>query len=240
MKRSKKSAGSPFYRMGLLFEGLLVVFAFGALVDLLRRLFGLGKDPGAWGFLGYALVLSLLVVLGVFGGLRLRRENFRDLGFSRERYAPALALALGVGAGLLVAALGFGMELAFGMLDLPVPAPAVEVTGTFSYVLFALSGFLVAGLCEELVFRGYALRRLEAALAKGGKARQGTLWAVLLLSALYGLAQMDQGWTGQLEAGVFSLALFGVYFVAKRDLGVVIAAHGTLQAILFWFAWLAS
>ncbi|MFT5464077.1 MAG: membrane protease YdiL (CAAX protease family), partial [Planctomycetota bacterium] len=90
---------------------------------------------------------------------------------------------------------------------------------------------------------GYALRRLEEGLgtsARGkGKRDQGTLWAVLLLSTLFGLAHAYRGWTGQLETGLMSLALFGVYFAAKRDLGVVIVAHATVDAIGFWFLWQA-
>ena len=235
--------GGIVQRLGLLLEGLVVVFVFGALVDLCARLFGLGESILVGRFLGFAALATILVLLFAALGLRARSENFADLGLSRERFAPALALLLGLLAGLVVAALGFGLELAFANFGFAAPNLPFGVTGLWSFVGFSLGALLLGGLAEELIFRGYAFRRLEKGLgsqrSSKGKLDSGTLWAVLLLSTLFGLSHAYQGWTGQVQTGLMSLAFFGVYFAVKRDLGVVIVAHATVDAIGFWFLWQA-
>lgn len=232
-------------RLGFLFEGLLVVFVFGALRDLGRRLFGLEEPFSSGRFLLFSLALAVLVVLCVALGLRARDENFHDLGLSRERYAPALAFALGLAGGIVVASVGFGLDLARALAELPSPRAPYAIESGWDFTWYVFAGLLLFGLCEELVIRGYAFRRLEEGFSRSGRGakaarRRATLWSALLLSALVGFAHASEGWTGQVLHGAQSLALFGVYLLSKRDLGVVLVAHATAAAVEFWFVWKAT
>lgn len=60
-----------------------------------------------------------------------------------------------------------------------------------------------AGVCEELLFRGFLMKLLDAAL--GGWA------AVLLSSVMFGLNHVYQGAPGVLKTSLFGLAMAGAY-----------------------------
>jgi membrane protease YdiL (CAAX protease family) len=94
-------------------------------------------------------------------------------------------------------------------------------TGIERLPYFALA--MTAGLCEEFLYRGFAM----AALQRAGLA----IWAIVLLSAvLFGLAHLYQG-----RAGLVSTLLVGAVFgsarIAYHSLIPVIAWHTTLDAV---------
>lgn len=77
---------------------------------------------------------------------------------------------------------------------------------------------ITAGVCEEFIYRGFAL----AALVRNGAA----VWlAVVLTSILFGLAHAYQGKTGILNTG-----LFGVVLALGR------LAFGSLVPVMIWHA----
>ncbi|HXL20995.1 MAG TPA: CPBP family intramembrane glutamic endopeptidase [Candidatus Dormibacteraeota bacterium] len=86
---------------------------------------------------------------------------------------------------------------------------------------FALA--VTAGLCEEFLYRGFAM----AALRRAGL----PVWTIVLISAvLFGLAHLYQG-----RAGLVSTLLVGAVFgsarIAYYSLIPVIAWHATLDAV---------
>ena len=77
---------------------------------------------------------------------------------------------------------------------------------------------ITAGVCEEFLYRGFAL----AALVRGGC----VMWqAVMLTSILFGLAHAYQG-----KAGILSTGLFGVVLALGR------LAFGSLVPVMIWHA----
>jgi membrane protease YdiL (CAAX protease family) len=77
---------------------------------------------------------------------------------------------------------------------------------------------ITAGVCEEFLYRGFAL----AALGRGGS----PLWlSVLLTSALFGVAHAYQG-----KAGILSTGLFGVILALGR------LGFGSLLPVMMWHA----
>ena len=75
---------------------------------------------------------------------------------------------------------------------------------------------VTAGVCEEFLFRGFAM----GAMAKAGLAN----WEIVLLSAvLFGLGHLYQG-----PAGVVSTLVLGIVF------GITKIAYDTLAVVVFW------
>jgi uncharacterized protein len=86
---------------------------------------------------------------------------------------------------------------------------------------FALA--VTAGVCEEFVYRGFAM----AALAHSGMAS----WAIVLLSSiLFGLAHAYQGRSGILGTGVLGI-LFAVGRILYRSLIPVMIWHTTVDLV---------
>lgn len=75
-----------------------------------------------------------------------------------------------------------------------------------------------AGICEEIVFRGWLLSTLHSALRLDGTA------LVLVAAALFGLAHSYQGITGMILTA-FAGAIFCALYVATGSLLVPIALH---------------
>jgi membrane protease YdiL (CAAX protease family) len=101
--------------------------------------------------------------------------------------------------------------------------------------------WISAGICEEIVYRGYLITQTAQLLGNSRAARVG---AVLLSAILFALAHGHQGVSGVLLTGTLGV-LFGVLFLQQRgNLCANIVAHmvgdtASLLAItLNWDRWL--
>ena len=89
-------------------------------------------------------------------------------------------------------------------------------------VLFGLVS-ISAGICEELIFRGFLLRYLQWApwgLSLG--------WSLLISSALFGLAHAGQGLKGMLGTALIGLIL-GWLYLASGSLLIPIIVHALID-----------
>ena len=80
-----------------------------------------------------------------------------------------------------------------------------------------------AGVCEEVVYRGFLLRYLHAgpwALPAGA--------ALAVMAVAFGLAHLYQGWLGVLTTGLLGL-VFGGLFVATGTLLIPIVLHAVID-----------
>jgi membrane protease YdiL (CAAX protease family) len=168
----------------------------------------------------------------------------RELGLGQpRRIGRAIVLGTTVGIGLVV-------------LSRLLLTPVLEhLTGThrdlssFDYLrgngraLLTLLPlvWVSAGICEEVVYRGYLITQGAALL---GNSRLARLAAVLLAAILFALAHGHQGLSGMLLTGTLGV-LFGLLFLQQREnLWVNMVAHivgdtATLAAItLGWDRWL--
>jgi membrane protease YdiL (CAAX protease family) len=137
----------------------------------------------------------------------------------RELAALGLGIKTGLGwwagAGLGLAACGIlllqarvalrdpenlpGLRKQFGRLEHILPRAAAEIR-TFN----ALS--ITAGICEELLYRGYLIAYLRAEL--------GTWPAFLLSSLAFGIGHSYQGPKGVLKTGIVGLVMAGLYLIS--------------------------
>jgi len=170
--------------------------------------------------------------------LRLRGFRWRDVGLVRFRtWGKTL---------LLGAIVGIAMELLELFVTQPLlmrwtgKAPDLELFralhGNLKWTLLALVGtWTLAAFGEEMVYRGYLMNRIAGLL-------QSPQWkwivSLVISSAIFGAAHLDQGITGQLENMLNGLLLGTIYLACGRSLAVAVVAHGVSDTldILLMFA----
>jgi uncharacterized protein len=142
--------------------------------------------------------------------------NPRLMGVVEIPLAPLLlwtGIAL-AGAGALV--IGFK---AFGMTETPVLHHLIPETRAEKAVYVGVS--FTAGICEELVFRGFLIAALNVATGS-------IALAVLLSAAVFGIAHAHQDKIGALRAALLALALTAP-LLATGSLYPGIAAHAIVD-----------
>jgi membrane protease YdiL (CAAX protease family) len=169
--------------------------------------------------------------------LRVRHLRWRDVGFSWPA-GRARALIIGCLAGAGLATLEVfvthpGLSRLLGEPDLS-DFESIEDDLALLAVLLVLV-WPIAAFGEELVYRGYMMNRVADLT---GRTRGGWAASLSAASLLFGLAHLDQGLPGQLEAAIMGL-LYGLLYLANnRNLVVPIVAHGvqdTIDLILIYF-----
>lgn len=177
-----------------------------------------------------------LLALG-WASLAIRGESWRDVGLRIPPTWPRLVL-IGIGAGVF-------MEL----LELFVTQPLlVMITGKFPdlsdfkdvvgnlklLLLLIVLSWIVAGLGEELAWRGYIMNRVADLT---GRSKPGWAASLILVSAAFGLAHSYQDITGVVE-NMIAGALLGILYLATgRNLIVPIIAHAiadTLDCLIIY------
>jgi len=160
------------------------------------------------------------------------RAPVRALGLGRPA-SIVRTIALGVLAGFVM--LFFSKLLltpiAEAITGIPRDLSAFEdVRGDLAVYLGLMPRiWLGAAICEEIVFRAFLIGRLEAAF--GGASRIATALAVVLSSALFGLAHTYQGPTGVLVTGTLGLIFACVYAYGGRNLWLNIVVHGVYDTL---------
>lgn len=89
-----------------------------------------------------------------------------------------------------------------------------------------LGSVVTVPLAEELAFRGYLLRRLQAADFRRVPAGRFTAWSFLLSSVLFGLLH------GRWLAGTLAGMVFAVALYRRRSLGDAVVAHAVANALI--------
>ncbi len=95
--------------------------------------------------------------------------------------------------------------------------PLFPTTGSQRRLFLLVS--LTAGICEEIIFRGFAIHTFGALLPTAG-----VLVALALASALFGIAHAGQGPSGVVITGIFG-AMFGALYLASGSLVLPVVLH---------------
>jgi membrane protease YdiL (CAAX protease family) len=175
--------------------------------------------------LQYAVTLAWEWVLAavVLWGIRMQRVPLRQLlGVRRASLGEwgqdlLLAAAFWIAASLVLAAIGILLRLAHSSVPEKTlvqlaPENALELT---LWILLSIS----AGICEEIVFRGYLLQQFASV--------RNQLWmGVLASSLLFGVAHGYEG-----VAGIIAITAYGAMFCALA------IARGGLRPGMMAHAW---
>jgi membrane protease YdiL (CAAX protease family) len=89
--------------------------------------------------------------------------------------------------------------------------------------LLILKTMLLAGLCEEIIFRGTVQQRLRLIL--GGSARTNTLLSLILAAAIFTSFHWYQGPSGLLLVGILALIDCTVYVMTDYTLTYTVILH---------------
>jgi membrane protease YdiL (CAAX protease family) len=231
------SSGQAYERGGLVapwwHTALMVLLISGLSVAGVRQLRSFGNQPLHLALnymltIAYEWVLAALVVWGI----HMRKIPLRQLLGVRRPGARGWLEDIGVALGYWVVAV---CVLAFlGSVLVKISGSHIDpqkigdvtrklapVTGVEMLLFLVLS--ISAGICEELVFRGY----LQQQFARMGR----SIWAGVALSALvFGCAHGYEGVAGVLLIAAYG-AMFGVLALLRRGLRAGMIAHAWHDSI---------
>ncbi len=206
---------------------LLVLLILGLSVAGVRQLRSFGNQPLHLAA-NYMLTIAYEWILAglVLWGIHLRKIPLRQLLGERRPGASAWLVDVGVALGYWVAALlvlallgNVLVKISGSHID---PQKIGDVTQKLAPVtpvemlLFVVLS-ISAGVCEELVFRGY----LQQQFARMGR----KIWAGVALSAIvFGCAHGYEGIAGVLLIAAYG-AMFGVLALLRRGLRTGMIAH---------------
>jgi hypothetical protein len=163
--------------------------------------------------------------------VRVRGVTWRSIGFSRpSSWGRVVVYGLVAGAAMECLEIFATQPLLMHLLHAPPDLSVLsDLRGNVMLLAVALLlTWTLAAFGEELVWRGYVLHRIADVIAL---ARLRWPVAVVLSSAVFGLAHFDQGWTGVLENAIDGALLAGLYFASGRILWVPILAHGVTDSL---------
>jgi membrane protease YdiL (CAAX protease family) len=170
----------------------------------------------------YALLSEVFVSIAVFISLlimrRIDKTPLAERNFGkRPRYGEVV---LGLSAGLSTLTFVLLIEFALGVLKISPSAEAAPLQ-IHNCVIWAQC-FLITGLCEEAVFRGYLLGTLQKGLG---------FWpATAISSVLFAVAHLPN--YGERASGIFACVLFSALFA------LTVRLTGTIWfAVGFHAAW---
>jgi membrane protease YdiL (CAAX protease family) len=163
------------------------------------------------------------------------RRTFADLGLGGDRWRGNLAVGLALG--LLMPTVVFVLELGLGLVTVtgifqtrPTPGAGPGIDPLLLLGLTFLL-FVVVGVFEELLVRGYLLTNIAESLDGLGPVGPRTAIGsgAVLTSALFGILHL--GNPNATAVSAFNIAVVGLFFagayVATDDLGIPIGVHIT-------------
>ena len=107
----------------------------------------------------------------------------------------------------------------------------------FSYVIFILLGWVLGGFCEEIIYRGYVLKRIAFILGDTNKA---WLLTAVMAAIVFGFAHSYQGPSGIIVTALIAF-LFGLIFLFnKNNLTVLVLTHGFYNMIVMTLIYLGK
>ena len=123
----------------------------------------------------------------------------------------------------------------FGKIDL---SKASGIEGNLlNYIVFILLGWVMGGFCEEIIYRGYVLKRLAIILGDTNKA---WMLSAVMASIVFGFAHSYQGPSGIAVTAIIAL-LFGLIFIFNRNnLIVLVLTHGIYNMIAITLIYLGK
>jgi uncharacterized protein len=103
-----------------------------------------------------------------------------------------------------------------------------EPGDTSAFVVRLAQALTLAAFGEEMVFRGYLIRRITHLAGDTGIGRAA---AVIASSSLFGLAHRYQGWAGVIATGIIGVMLATLFLWDRKNLWIVISCHAIVDAV---------
>lgn len=166
----------------------------------------------------------ILVLCIILAARYKRKEKWTDYGFK----------AVGLKMVLLAAVAGLGYAVFTNYIQEPLVAKLTGETADLSgfnsvqgnlgaFIGLLALGWIVGGLFEEFLFRGYLLNRISQVVKKPDA---GKWTGIMLTSISFAIAHSYQGVGGMINTFIFSVVLGLMFYLFKRNTWYVILVHG--------------
>ena len=160
-----------------------------------------------------------------------RSKNFRAIRLSANNWKWGLAGTL-----LFLIILESATVLTFRLIEFPAEAADAYAEFGFNTLplwhvwLIIIMASVVAGICEEVGFRGYIQVPLEE--------RYGPVAGITITSLLFTVLHLNQAWAGPILFQIFAIsALFGILAYTTGTLIPSIIGHTIMDILNFAFWW---
>jgi len=164
-----------------------------------------------------------------FGGVHHRGGSFWALAGGRWTSWKSVAADLGIALPFWVLFLGAAYGVAWLLGPNSAKTAGSLMPQNLLEVLIWIGASITAGICEEMVFRGYLQRQLHALSGS-------TVVAVLAQGLVFGLIHSYQGWKNVVVISVLGV-LFGTLAAWRGNLRANIIAHAWQDV---WSGWLSA
>nr|WP_321234145.1 CPBP family intramembrane glutamic endopeptidase [uncultured Psychroserpens sp.] len=179
-------------------------------------------------FLIIVLTSSVTPLLGVIFWLNWRwllKKPFIDFGLKKPKNIFKLII-IGV-------SVGIGLKFVFKAIIMPLFSGATKnnsfqflegnLMASLGLALFAL---ISAGLCEEIIYRGYLFHKLKSLL---GETKNKMIIVVLLSSLIFGLPHLYQGLSGAIQATLIGVLFGYIYIKNNYNLWLLVVIHASFD-----------
>lgn len=199
----------------------------GPTKGLIAELALAGLLVGYGSFSVYRLILLLLLASQ---SLWVRHLSWSDVGLKRPADISRTVFQAFVGAFLILGAVRTVIvPTAVWLAGVPPDLSAlVEPGDTHALWIWLGQAWTLAAFGEEMVFRGYLIRRVGDL---AGDTPTGRAIALVTSSVLFGLAHAYQGWSGVIATGAIGGILAVLYFSSGRNPWAVIASHAIVNTV---------
>ena len=169
----------------------------------------------------------ILVLLLASQSLWIRGSSWADIGLRRPTAVRHTLLQVVVGTFIILVAIRVVIVPgAVWLTGVPLTFPYWRASDKQALWIWLGQAWTLAAFGEEMVFRGYLVRRVCDLV---GDATAGRAVALIASSGLFGLAHSSQGPAGVIAAGTIGGILGLLYFACGRNLWTVILCHGLVD-----------
>jgi len=221
------------------FVGLLLIGAAVAGLGLLAQLAPAKSGGAAAGQLASrsqaipiyltAIFMDWALLYYCWAGVRRCGGNLTALSGGRWTSWKSVATDLGIALPFWLLLLGAGRAVEWLLGPASAKSAASLMPQSLLEILLWIGTSITAGICEEIVFRGYLLRQIQALSGS-------VVTAVLGQGLVFGVFHGYQGWKNVVEISVIGV-LFGALAVWRRNLRANILAHAWTDV---WEGWLSA
>jgi len=172
----------------------------------------------------YGVILSFIIVIAYLRRSKNRKELLKSIGLKRPKNLFILII-IGVFLGALIE---LTTEIFFNpiiekLTHSKIDLSEIDLSRIGNYLTWIVIGFVIGGLLEEILFRGFLLTRISKILKLN---KSSNLLALLATSFLFGFCHFYQGWSGVISTGLIGF-IFAIIFLAfDKNLWYTILTHG--------------
>jgi membrane protease YdiL (CAAX protease family) len=187
-----------------------------------------GLNLATFIIISIGLIIVPIAAILVLIWRKFTKTTYKSLGL----YKPInIVKTIGVGVGL-----GILLKLFSATIFMPLIGYPPEGSGAFLFIKESLTNALlacvyiiiVAGFCEEIVFRGFFFRQFETWF---GSSKGIKVTMVIVGSLLFGIPHIYQGFHGAMNSIVIG-AIYGIIFLMnKKNLWLVMISHAAYDLL---------